>query len=228
MSHIAWEQETFASLLTYLNAHPSITELGLLGAPFGSAADFEARLRFASERRITAVHLIGCDVAAASWPLLTPFLKEGVLRTLDIRNGRLLHVPLDAAFYDALRGCGLERLTFCGLFGAALLEASIGHQTLKHVYVGSTGEPLTADDHLAIGPALCRLVDVNTPALTSLDLSFLFLGDACLRPVLTLYGATRTFDHSIAGTTPSQILPSCLRWWLYTPLWSASGSSVIT
>ena len=162
----------------------SLSELQLIGGL--DAGNVEALLDFALNKPLTALGL-PFNLTPATMPLLTRFLSEGSLTTLEVwyTEGELAPLP---TFCAAVAAAPLVRLYYAhaGLFdtltaGLSLLAAVTGHPTLRHLAL--SGNPVTQAGRAAVGAALGLLVAADSPLIT-LDIKTCGLGNDGLLPFI--------------------------------------------
>jgi hypothetical protein len=185
--HFAFDDAILA-LAADLTASSFVRELTLCFARLDTPAASDALVDAAIVRRLHTLRLIGCKLHAASAPALARLLGGGALATLEITGRR--DPSLDASFAaglaTALHACStLTALTLSNSnlwrdpgAAAVLLSALTGHASLQTLLIADN--PIQKEDRAAAGAVLGALVAVNAPALTELDVSWCFLGDAGL------------------------------------------------
>jgi hypothetical protein len=172
-----------------------LRELDFYSAALDGPAAFDALVDAALACGLHTLRLYGCYLSTASAPALARLLVGGALAELEIRGlggDRLLDVPAAAVLGSALRACStLTALTLRTVrlwrdFGAAttLLGALTGHASLQTLDLSHNQMKDDAAVPAAASAALGALAGANAPALTELDVSWCYLGDAGLGPLL--------------------------------------------
>ena len=162
----------------------------------------------ALSRRLKRVRLTACPLSVESMSAFARLLREGVLEVLAFRSP--ITLPLGELAPALRASTTLQSLTLfrVGLWrdvhaGAALLEALIAHPTLRNLDLTFNVLANEADGHVA-GAALAALVEANSPALMSLNLSTSGFRDATLAPLLAaLHVNTRLRELNILVNEPS-------------------------
>jgi hypothetical protein len=173
-----------------LAAHASLKCVVLHNGALDTPVALDAVVDAALAREMTSLELWSCRVSPASVPALARLLGGGTLTELGIgQPQQLFDAPSAALLGDALRAN--STLTCLSLRGhlrhntgaaAALLSALTGHSSLRTLILSNNR--VLAAEAVAAAAAFGALVATNAPALTELDVSFCWLGDAGLRPLL--------------------------------------------
>jgi hypothetical protein len=185
------DDESLRAFTAALSAHVSpLSWLVMNDAQLDAPGTLDAVVGAALANQLSACEFDNCRLSPAYVPSLARLLGGAALKCLHIygMGGQLLDAPAAALLGDALRkNSVLKSLSLCNLdlwrdgFAAVTLLASLtAHPSLEKLQVF---ENAVSAAHAA-GMAIFALVAANTPALTTLNVSYCGLGDAGLRPLL--------------------------------------------
>jgi hypothetical protein len=185
------EVAPFAALLADATLQPTLSKLVVVGAHTQLPEVLDALVGPVIVRRLRCVSFQQCSPPAAV--PLARLLRGGALTFLEwihtFDNMPLLDAAGAALVGDALRNnATLESLYLfdSGLLrdvhaAVAFLGGLVGHRSLYTLHVAQE-HTVEIEDPAAIGTALAAIVAADAPALNSLDLNALGLGDAGLAP----------------------------------------------
>jgi hypothetical protein len=174
-------------------SHAWLQELCLFDAVPTPAA-LHAVVEAALTRRLTALHFLLCGLPPAFAPALARLLGGSSIKDLfvweQIGGAALLDAPAATLLAGALRAnatLASLRLWSMQLWDDAaaavtLLGALTAHPSLHTLGLAHNRVPEA--DRTAAGAALGALLAANAPALTELDVSYCWLGDAGMAPLL--------------------------------------------
>ena len=188
------DDNLFLSRAADLTLHGAcLDKLILVAAPLTSRAAWDALANVAISVRLTNLTVMFTQLGPSCVPGLARLLRDGSISALRLygshHNGLFVDAGTEPVISAALRANStltILNLTNVGLWdepaGIALVDALVGHPTLKSVQIQSATVVGDAVIRAFAGAALGRLVAANS-ALTSLNVSSSALGDDSLRPL---------------------------------------------
>ena len=195
------DDERLFEFMAACGAQASLRCIRLSGGLSGSRAALEAVVDASISAQVEDLCLDGrwprnsSGVNAASVPALTRLLSTSTwLTRLGVRNKNaepMTDAPAAQALVAALRSNRTLRcLELTGIMlwrdmgvAEALLGALVGHPSLEKLSLVDEEIP-AGEDADAAGVMLAALIAANAPALRTLSIIEIPLGDACLRPLV--------------------------------------------
>jgi hypothetical protein len=186
------EDDDLLALIAAMRQDASLKGVSLVGVPLDTPAELDAFIDAALAQRFSQLGMQRCNLSPASAPALARLLGSTTLTHLTLINNaeQLWDAPAAMALADALRANTTLRWLMLGHLNfwedadgsAAVLTSLTGHPSVQKLYV--VNNEVQAAAAPAAGAALGALVAANAPALSTLNVSFCFLGDAGLAPLL--------------------------------------------
>ena len=191
---------TFAPLLTGLAGHSSLKELVLRGKFLLTFAGVGSLVDVVIANGITALRLEWCSLEPPAMVHIARLVALGQLSHLYIRLGDVNDLPLlnmaderasCEAFCAALRSnTSITTLPLIDVMlwvdtaaGEAIITALVGHQFIRKLSFHGNSV-VEADEQIAVGTILARLLMANSQCLHHLDVSLCALGDDGMRPIV--------------------------------------------
>ena len=212
---------TFIPLLTGLAGHSSLKELVLRGKFLLTFAVVGSLVDVVIANGITALRLEWCALEPPSMVHIARLVTLGQLNYLYICLGNVVDLPLlnmaderasCEAFCAALRSnTSITTLALIDVVlwvdtaaGEAIITALFGHPSIRNLSFHSN-VVVEADEQIAVGTILARLLIADSQCLHLLDLAWCALGDDGMRPIVdALRSNTHLLDFfcSHNGLTP--------------------------
>ena len=175
-----------------IRQHPSLREVGFFHTRFDTPVALGELVDVAIACGLTGLQFAACAMGPQSGTHLARLLRDAPrMSSLLIEandNFDAACIPAFAAALSASSSLTVLRLEGVGMWrhvgiGTMLVDAFIGHSTLREISLESNPHHLHNDPQNLVSASLARLVAANSKSLQTVSFGYCFAGDGMLRPI---------------------------------------------